>query len=127
MHYKLFSRLTLIALSAPLVFAEAAGIPDSPIKPPKALSTSASSVTKLACTGLQWIFTGAIVFSIVLILLAAIEYMRSSGEPAKVTSATNKLIWVAVGVAVAILARTLPLLIGGIFGVTGLDFAAACK
>lgn len=91
-------------------------IAKAPITPPTGpISIGGGTVAGVVCLGLQWLFTGAILFSIILALVAAYEYMRSSGEPAKVTAATNRLIFVAIGVAVAILARTLPVLVGSLF------------
>jgi|GEM_PF-3139851 len=106
-----------------------AAFPTSPIKPPTSIEGGnvAPRALALACTGLSWIFTAAIIFSIVMVLLAGIAYMRSSGDPAKVKEATGKLVYTAIGVAVAILARTLPILVGSILGVSGgTDIGGIC-
>lgn len=59
-----------------------------------------------------WVFTAAIVFSIILALVAAYRYMSSAGDPAKVKTANNTLIFLAIGVAVAIFARSAPVIVG---------------
>lgn len=110
---KLFPFILLASiLIAHTVFA----ISESPIKPPTQISLTQGGAAGVVCLGLQWLFTAAIIFSIVVVLLAAYDYMRSSGDPALVKSATNRLVYVAIGIAVALLARTVPVLIGSVFG-----------
>ena len=112
----LLAAAAVLVLEAPAAFA----LESSPIKPPKnvpLLSNGTNAALGVVCLGLKWLFTAAIVFSIVLALLAALDYMRGATDPAKVKSASNRLIFAAVGVAVAILARTLPVLVGTLIGV----------
>ncbi len=71
------------------------------------------------CTIASYLFTAAIIFSIVLALMAGIQYMTSGGNPEKTKSAHQKLLYLAIGIAVAILARTLPVAIGFILKVPG--------
>lgn len=66
------------------------------------------------CAAAQWVFAGAILFSVLFALIAAFEYMRSSGDPAKVKTATNRLIFVAIGVAVALIAFLFPTIIASL-------------
>lgn len=100
----------------------------SPIKPPTTVGGFQGGILGVACLGLRWLFTFAIIFSIVLALLAAIQYMRSAGDPGKTKEATNKLIYAAIGVAVAIAARTLPILVGSVLQTTGgTDIGAICR
>lgn len=102
---------------------DALAIGVAPIKPPSKIGigtgTGGARAMNLACLGLRWIFTAAIVFSIIMALLAAIEYMRSAGDPAKVKASTNRLIFTAIGIAVAILARSLPVIVGSFLDVSG--------
>lgn len=69
---------------------------------------------EFGCAVAGWIFAAAIILSIVMVLLAAIGYMRSSGEPAKVKESTNKLIYAAIGVAVALISFFFPTIISGL-------------
>lgn len=80
-------------------------------------------VTQL-CRVADWIFMGAIIIAIIFALLAAIEYMRSAGDPAKVKTATNRLVWAAIGVAVALIAFLFPGMIASILSAQG--FKNAC-
>lgn len=73
-----------------------------------------------ACNAASWLFGGAIILSIVFVLIAAITYMRSSGDPAKVKEATNMLMYAAIGVAVALVAFLFPGIIAEAMNVTGL-------
>ncbi len=122
--YLLIPALTVV-LFAQYALAD---IDRAPIKHPTSVPLLSGGLVGIVCLGLQWLFTGAIIFSVALTLLAAYDYLRSSGDPAKVKSATNRLIFVAIGVAVAILARSLPVLVGSIFGATGsTDTSSVCK
>lgn len=104
-------------LSFALRAHQALAIPEPPIKPPKTIGVG--SPIGVACLGLKWLFTAAILFSIILALVAAFDYMRGGGSPDKIKAATNRLVFVAIGVAVAILARTMPVLIGTLIGAPG--------
>lgn len=92
------------------------GIGQAPIKPPSSVGIASGGIMPIVCSGLRWIFTAAILLSIVMVLVAAFEYLRAGGDPGKVKTANNRLIFVAIGIAVAILARTLPVLVGSIVG-----------
>ena len=97
-----------------------AQIPSAPVKPPTQVDTLTTSgagmLPNFVCLGLRWLFTFAILFAIVMILLAAYEYITSAGNPDKTKTATNRIIYAAIGIAVAILARTIPIMIGSILG-----------
>jgi hypothetical protein len=109
MRYLLIPLMTL-GLTAQSALAQL----ESPIKPPTSVGISGGGIIGLACLGLRWLFTAAIIFSIIMALVAGYRYMTSAGDPAKVTLANNTLIYVAIGVAVAILARTVPILVGSV-------------
>lgn len=104
------------------------GIPKSPLGPPSKIGLFAGGFPGIVCTGLRWLFTAAIIFSIILALVAAFDYMRSAGDAAMVKKATNRLVFVAIGVAIAILARTLPVLVGTVIGTatTSTDTSSLC-
>ncbi len=75
--------------------------------------SSAPKVLTFACTVLfKWLFTIAILISIVFVLIAAYRYMTSEGDPGKLQTANKTLIYVAIGIAVAILARSVPVIVG---------------
>jgi len=89
---------------------------------PTNIITSASDVTALFCGALLWMFWGLITFSVAMFLVGGYTYATSAGDPEKVGKATKTLTYAAIAVAVALIARGVPILIGTIFGVTsGLD------
>lgn len=84
---------------------------------PKQVETvsGGSKILDFICnTVLSWLFTAAILFSVLMVLIAAFRYMTSGGDSTKVKLASNTLVFAAIGIAVAILARTLPVLVGSI-------------
>lgn len=74
---------------------------------------SGGTLLNFICTFVfSWMFTAAIILAIVLVLVAAFKYMTAAGAPDKITSANKTLVLVAVGIAVAILARSVPIIVG---------------
>ena len=86
---------------------------------PTNVITSSDQVVKLFCNTLDWLFWFLIVLSVVMALVAGYMYATSSGDSEKVGKATKTLTYVAVAVVVALIAKGLPLLVGGFIGVTG--------
>jgi len=83
---------------------------------------SPDTIGTTVCTVINWIFYAAIVLSIALVLVAAFKYMTGSGDPEKIKSAHKTLLYVAIGVAVALCARVLPIAVGAFLSVrSGLD------
>jgi hypothetical protein len=64
----------------------------------------------------DWIFVFLLVISVVFIVLAAFQFVTSGGDPAAVSMARTKLIYAAVGIAVAVLARGIPEAVREIIG-----------
>lgn len=90
------------------------------------VASGASVVTFICTVVFSWVFTALIFASIALALYAAFTYMTAGGDAAKVTKANKTLLFVAAGVAVAILARTLPVAVGSLVsGSVQLDPCAA--
>ena len=53
----------------------------------------------------NWIFAGFASLAVVMVLIAAIQFVKAGGNPEKISEARQKLIWAAVGVAVALAAK----------------------
>lgn len=53
----------------------------------------------------NWIFAGFVSLAVVMIILAALQFVREGGNPEKISEARMKLIWATVGVAVALAAK----------------------
>ncbi|MBI4217378.1 MAG: hypothetical protein HY603_01055 [Parcubacteria group bacterium] len=57
------------------------------------------------------VFTGLIILSVFFIIFAAFQFVTAGGDPAAIVQARQKLIWAAVGIIVALIARALPVVI----------------
>jgi hypothetical protein len=89
--------------------------------------SQASAVQGYACGIAGWVFTAAIIISIIIAILTGIQYMTAGGNPEKLKSAHHKLLYIAVGLAIALLARAMPTMINGVLqgqGGSGLDVCA---
>ena len=96
-------------------------------------ATSAASSTPLfhnindvvakACQVVNILFTGAILLTIVFVLLAAFKYITKGSDPKAVSDAHQMLIWAAIGFAVALCAAVVP---GFIAGALGTGIGNAC-
>jgi magnesium-transporting ATPase (P-type) len=85
------------------------------VLPPPPITTPQTAINTL-CLIAGWMFTFLIVFAIIFVILAAFNYLTAGGDPEKVKTASNQLIYAAVAVAVAIFAKGLPLLVSGLLG-----------
>jgi uncharacterized membrane protein YesL len=56
------------------------------------------------------------VTAVIVIMVAGIQYMLSTGDPTKVNNAKNAIIYAAIGLVVAVLARTLVVFVIGKLG-----------
>lgn len=56
----------------------------------------------------NWLFVILLVFAVIFIVLAGFQFISGGGDPQAVAQARNKLIWAAVGIAVALLAKGIP-------------------
>ena len=104
-----------LALVPNLVLAQAT-------KPKPPLFESIGAVAMKACGVFNILFTGAIIVTIIFVLLAGIQYITQGSDPSKVSEAHQKLIWAAVGFGVALLARVVPSIVASFLG-TSLEFS----
>ncbi|MCH7828697.1 hypothetical protein IH982_02390 [Patescibacteria group bacterium] len=72
------------------------GLPEGP-------QTGADLLDRIALIG-NWVFAIFLAMSIIYIILAAFQFVTGGGDPAQVTAARQKLIYAAVGIAIALLA-----------------------
>lgn len=93
----------------PVAFAQAGPLP-LPTQV-SSLQTSSNIISFICTVVFSWLFTIAILLSVVLVLIAAYRYLTSAGDPGKVKLATNTIIYAAIGIAVAMLARSLPFIV----------------
>lgn len=105
-----------LALALPLFVS--AQISPAPISAPSNI-TNLNQVTGSAgiiCTVINWIFWLLIVLTIIMVLVAAFKYLTAAGDPEKVKSAGQVLLYAAIAVVVALIAKGLPLIISSFIG-----------
>ena len=64
----------------------------------------------------NWLFVILSIAAVIFIVLAGLEFITGGGDPEKIASARMKLMYAAVGIAVALLARAIPFVIASIIG-----------
>ena len=99
-------------LSLFIPVARAANIVSAPTN----LITSTSAIADLFCRALDWMFWFFIVFSIAMALVAAYLYASSNGDPERVHKASKTLLYVAIAIVVALLAKGIPLIVSSFIG-----------
>lgn len=65
----------------------------------------------------DWVFVVLVIVAVVFIVLAGLQFITGGGDPTQISAARTKLIWAAVGIGVALLARGLPAAIQNLLGV----------
>ena len=64
----------------------------------------------------NWIFAGFVAVAIIMVILAALQFVKDGGNPEKVSEARQKFIWAAIGVMVALLSKILVPVMRSIMG-----------
>ncbi len=103
------------AQSAPPAGGGVAGTSNTPVTN----IVSLTNVLQLLCIVFGWFFYGLIILAVIFILVAAFKYLTAGGEPEKVKQAGATLLYAAVAVAVALLAKAIPMVIGTFLGASG--------
>ncbi len=83
---------------------------------PQANISSMSGVLTSLCSIFTWIFILLLILAGIFILIAAFKYLTASGDPEKVKAAGTMLIYTAVAVGVALLARAIPFVVANFLG-----------
>jgi hypothetical protein len=96
--------------------AAMAQIPSPPVTAPNSGINSSGAIQSSLCTVINWVFYILIVFAVIFVLIAAFRYLTAGGDPEKVKKASSTLLYVAVAVVVAIIAKAFPSLIGSFIG-----------
>jgi hypothetical protein len=101
-----------------LAFAQAVPSPVPPIQGnvPQGNITSLQGVLNLFCVIFSWAFYFLIALAVIFVLVAAFKYLTAGGDPEKVKAAGSTLLYAAVAIGVALLARAVPLVIGSFLG-----------
>jgi hypothetical protein len=75
-------------------------------------------IEKLVNTVINWVFFAFVAVSIVFIIMAGMQFITGGGNPDTVSEARMKLIWAAVGIGIALLARGFVPVIKSLLGET---------
>ncbi len=115
---------SIIALVLPaLTFAQSIPDPTAPSQSsvPQGQLTSLQGVLQLMCTVFSWAFYFLIVVAVIFVIVAAFKYLTAAGDPEKVKSAGATLLYAAVAIGVALLARAVPLVVGSFLGASNVS------
>ncbi len=83
---------------------------------PTANIVSLQSILNDLCIVFAWMFYFLIVVAVIMVVVAAFKYLTAGGDPEKVKSAGATLMYAAVAIGVALLAKAVPLIVGNFLG-----------
>lgn len=106
---KLFAAVLLVSLLAIVAFplAVSAAHPGGVHVLPETIKTQANLFSLITLIT-NWVFTIFLILAVIFIILAGLQFLTAGGKPEGVSEARQKLIWAAVGILVALLARGIP-------------------
>jgi len=78
--------------------------------------STVQQLINLLCVTFGWMFYGLIALSLIMIVVAAFNYTTAGGEAEKVSKANKMILYAAVGIAVALLAKGIPLIVANFIG-----------
>ena len=114
----------VFALAFSILFAPAAfashGTGPEPVPAGKGLPAGPTTGTQLLNTITfiaDWIFVILLIAATIFIVLAAFQFVTAGGDPSAVAQARQKLLYAAIGVAVAAMAKGIPIAVRHIVGV----------
>lgn len=87
---------------------------------PQANITSVQSILNDVCVVFAWAFYFLLALAALFIVIAAFKYLTAGGNPEKTKSAGATLMYAAVAVGVALLAKAIPLIIANFLGAGGI-------
>lgn len=108
----------LVAVALPtLAFAQPVA-PSAPTQAnvPQSNITGLQGVLQAMCTVFAWAFYFLIVLAVIFVIIAAFKYLTAAGDPEKVKSAGATLLYAAIAIGVALLARAVPTVVGSFLG-----------
>jgi hypothetical protein len=109
-----------IAIVAPFAFIApvlALAQSTAPIQAPSGvLSGGLTGVSNELCVIFNWMFYFLIILAIIFVVVAAFRYLFAAGDPEKVKAAGHALIYAAVAIAVALIAKAVPGVVGTLLG-----------
>ena len=117
--------VSIASLVLPLMAsAQNIPVPTPPVNPttiPQGNITSIQSVLNTVCVVFDWAFYFLVALAVIFIIVAAFKYLTAAGDPEKVKGAGSTLLYAAIAVGVALLARAIPLIVASFLGANGLQ------
>ncbi len=116
---KVFAVFLMVSVLAVLALPVMALAPE-PLPSGKDLPPGPQSGTALITTidiVTNWVFAIFTVIAVIMVLLAALQFITAGGDAAKVGEARQKLIWAAVGILIALSAKGIVPVLRAILGV----------
>jgi Type IV secretion system pilin len=113
---------SIIALVLPaLTFAQTIppATPPTQTNIPQGSISSLNGILNSLCTVFDYMFYFLIVLAVIFVIVAAFRYLTASGDPEKVKTAGSTLLYAAIAIGVALLARAVPLVVASFLGATG--------
>jgi 4-amino-4-deoxy-L-arabinose transferase-like glycosyltransferase len=127
MKKKLFILLSNPMLSATMLMIAIGGVASAALPPAPTLVSSAETLdAKVFCPVVDIMFWVLLSVSIIMVLWAAYLYVTSEGDNEKPSQARKMVLYAAIGIAIALLAKGVPAIIGDLFGVGSSGFKLAC-
>lgn len=116
--------VSIVTLALPLMasaqYIPTPQAPQNPSAPPQGHISSIQGVLNTVCIVFDWMFYFLVALAVIFIIVAAFKYLTAGGNPENVKAAGNTLIYAAVAVGVALLARAVPLIVASFLGANGL-------
>jgi hypothetical protein len=116
--------VSIVSLALPfMAMAQTIPVPQAPQNPgsvPQGKITSIQGVLNTVCVVFDWMFYFLVALAVIFIIVAAFKYLTAAGDPEKVKGAGSTLLYAAVAVGVALLARAVPLIVASFLGANGL-------
>ncbi|MDO8470523.1 MAG: hypothetical protein Q7S63_00935 [bacterium] len=109
---KTASFLAIVSLLAPLAMVGAIVQPPVGSEPPPVSGYGPGNLYDIVNNVVNWVFAFIMLLSIMFVIMAAFEFVTGGPEGAK--EGRQKLIWAAVGIGFAILARAFPNILRGL-------------
>jgi heme/copper-type cytochrome/quinol oxidase subunit 2 len=82
---------------------------------PPVTVTTAQELTDLICNFIAYFFWIILVVSVIMVLLAAFDYVTAGDDAEKTTRGRKRLTYAAVGIAVALIATGVPAIVSSLF------------
>jgi hypothetical protein len=77
--------------------------------------TTTNGLQQLMCNILGWFFWFIIILSVIMVLLAAFDYVTAGDDTEKTTRGRKRLTYAAVGIIIALLAAGFPQIVSNLF------------